>query len=101
MMKWRNIYDAKCRVCGRVIWVDMSHHLWLMHSAYVCYWRCPVPACPCWFTSELDGISVCLYFVNVHHFTEGRGYSFGDCLQEFGIKWFDNRTFFAERETTS
>ena len=89
-----------CPECGRVIRVDMSHHLRLMHMTHVCYWRCPVLVCPLWFTSELNGISACLHIMNVHHFSEGRGYSFYECLREFGIKWFGSRAFFAERETS-
>ena len=83
-----------------MIRVNMSNLLQLMHTAHECYWRCPVLTCPRWFTSELGGVSACLHLVNVHSFSEGRGYSFSDCLQEFGIKWFDSRAFFAEKEKT-
>ena len=78
MVKWRNINDARCRECGRVIRVNMPNHLQFMHTVHECYWRCLVPACPRWFTSELGGISACLHLVNEHNFSEGRGYSFSD-----------------------
>ena len=77
---WCSINDVKCPECGRVIRVNMLRHLRLMHTTHVCYWRCPVPACPLWFTSELNGKD----HIEHHHFNEGRGYSFYECLQEFG-----------------
>ena len=80
-----------------MIWVNMSHHLRLTHTTHVCYWRCQVPSCPLWFTSELNGND---NIENIHHFKEGRGYSFYECLREFGLKWFGSRTFFAEKNTT-
>ena len=35
----------------------------------------------------------------IHSFTEGRGYSFYDCLRQFGLEWFGRRSFFAQRDT--
>ena len=46
LANWRSINDAKCPECARVIRVNMSRHLQLMHTTLVCYWRCPAPACP-------------------------------------------------------
>ena len=67
------------------------------HPTHVCYWRYPVPSCPLWFTSELNGKD---HIENTHHFREGRGYSFYECLQEFGLEWFGRRAFFTEKNTT-
>ena len=67
------------------------------HTTHVCYWRCPVPSCPLWFTSELNGKD---RIENIHHFREGRGYSFDECLRKFGLEWFGSRQFFAEKSTT-
>ena len=97
LANWRSINDAKCPECARVIWVNMSRHLRLMHTTLVCYWRCPVPACPLWFTSELNGKD---HIENIHHFKEGRGYYFYECLREFGLECFGSRAFFAEKKTT-
>ena len=75
----------------------MSRHLRLSHTEHVCYWRCPVPSCPLWFTSELNGKD---HIENIHHFREGRGYSLYECLRKFGLEWFGSRKFFAEKSTT-
>ena len=80
-----------------MIRVNMSRHLRLTHTTHVCYWRCPVPSCPLWFTSEQNGKD---HIENIHHFREGRGYSFYECLREFGLEWFGSRAFFAEKNTT-
>ena len=56
--------DARCPECARVIRVNMSRHLRLSHTAHVCYWRCPVPSCPLWFMSELNGKD---HIENIHH----------------------------------
>ena len=77
--KWRSINDVRCPECGRVIRVNMSRHLQLTHMTHVCYWRCPVPSCPLWFISELNGKD---HIENIHHFREGRG----ECLREFGLE---------------
>ena len=50
-----------------------------------------------WFSSELNGKD---HLKRIHNFTEGRGYSFYDCLRQFGFKWFGRRTFFDQREVT-
>ena len=65
----------------------------LTHTTHVCYWRCPFPACPLWFTSELNGKD---RIENTHHFRESRGYSFYECLGKFGLEWFGSRQFFSE-----
>ena len=89
--------NAKCPECSCVIWVNMSRHLRLMHTTHVCYWRCPAPDCPLWFTSELNGKD---HIERTHRFKEGRGYSFYECLREFRLEWFGSRAFFAERKVS-
>ena len=97
LAKWRSINDARCPECARMIRVNMSRHLRLTHTTHVCYWRCPVPFCPLWFTSELNGKD---HIENIHNLREGRGYSFYECLREFVLEWFGSRAFFAEKNTT-
>ena len=50
-----------------------------------------------WFVSELNGKD---HLERIHSFTEGRGYSFYDCLRQFGLKWFGRRSFFDQQEET-
>ena len=50
-----------------------------------------------WFSSELNGKD---HLERIHSFREGLGYSFHDCLRQFGLEWFGRRTFFEEREVT-
>ena len=66
-----------------------------MHTRYVCYWRCPVHACPLWFTSELHGND---HIEHTHHFREGCGHSFYECLRKFGLEWFGSHGFFEQRK---
>ena len=80
-----------------MIRVNISRHLRLSHTTCQCFWRCPVPTCPMWFASELNGKD---HLERIHNFTEGRGYSFYDCLRQFGLEWFGRRTFFDQREVT-
>ena len=75
----------------------MSRHLRLSHTTCQCFWRCLVPCCPMWFASELNGKD---HLERIHNFTEGRGYSFDDCLRQFGLEWFRQRSFFDQRDTT-
>ena len=49
-----------------------------------------------WFASELNGKD---HLERIHNFTEGRGYSFYDCLRQFGLEWFGWRSFFDQRDT--
>ena len=56
----------------------------------------PVPSCPMWFASEINGKD---HLEWIHSFTEGRGYSFYDCLRQFGLEWFGRRSFFGQRDT--
>ena len=49
-----------------------------------------------WFASELNGKD---HLERIHSFTEGRGYSFYDCLRQFGLEWFGRRSFFDQRDT--
>ena len=55
--------------------------------------------CPAWFASALFGKDH-LEEVHVHNFSEGRGYSFHECLRRFGLEWFRRRSFFDQRGTT-
>ena len=47
--------------------------------------------------SELNGKD---HLERIHNFTEGRGYSFYDCLRQFGLDWFGRRSFFDQRQET-
>ena len=76
----------------------MSRHLRLSHTTCQCFWRCPVPSCPMWFASELYGND---HLEQIHNFSEGRGYSFYECLHKFGLEWFGRCSFFDQRNTTS
>ena len=95
--RWRSVDDARCPECACVICVNMSRHMRLTHTTHVCYWICPVPSCPLWFTSELNGKD---HIENIHHFREGRGYSFYECHRKFGLEWFGGRQFFAVKHTS-
>ena len=53
--EWKSVNTSKCPKCDRVIRVNMARHLHLVHTTYVCFWRCPVSTCPLWFASELNG----------------------------------------------
>ena len=55
LKKWQSVNDARCPECARSIRVNMSHHIRLAHTVCQCFWRCPVPTCPMWFVSELNG----------------------------------------------
>ena len=74
----------------------MSRHLRLSHTSCQCFWRCPVPSCPMWLASELNRKD---HLERIHSFTEGRGYSFYDCLCQFGLEWFGRLSFFDQRDT--
>ena len=39
-----NVNDARYPECNRLIRVIMASHFRLVHSEYVCFWRCPVPS---------------------------------------------------------
>ena len=97
LQKWQSINDARCPECNRLIRVNMSRHLRLSHTTCQCFWRCPVPSCPMWFASELNGKD---HLERIHNFTEGRGYSFYDCSRQFGLEWFGRRSFFDQKDTT-
>ena len=75
----------------------MSRHLRLSHTTCQCFWRCPVSSCPTWFASELYGK---YHLEQTHSFSEGRGYSYYECLRRFGLEWFGRRSFFDQRVTT-
>ena len=97
LRKWQSVNDASCPHCRRVIRVYMSHHLRAGHTECQCFWRCPVSSCPMWFTSELNGKD---HLERIHNFKEGQGYSFNDCLRQFGLEWFGRRSFFDKRDVT-
>ena len=50
-----------------------------------------------WFSSELNGKD---HLESIHNFKEGQGYSFYDCLRQFGLEWFGRRSFFDQRDVT-
>ena len=50
-----------------------------------------------WFSSELNGKD---HLECIHNFKEGQGYSFYECLRQFGLEWFGCRSFFDQREVT-
>ena len=81
-----------------MILVNMARHLRLVHSDYVCFWRCPVASCSLWFTSQLNAKD---HIENIHRFCEGRGTSFYECLQTYGLEWFGSRKFFDERRSAN
>ena len=85
----------RCPECARLICVNMSRHMRLTHNMYVSYWRCPVPSCPLWFTSELNGKD---HIENIHHFREGQFY---ECLRKFGLEGFSSQQFFFAEKTTT
>ena len=97
LRRWQNVNDAKCPVCDGLIRVNMSRHLRLSHTICQCFWRCPVPSCPTLFASELYGKD---HLEEMHKFSEGRGYSYYECLRRFGLEWFGRRSFFDQRVTT-
>ena len=72
----------------------MACHLRLVHTQYVCFWRCPALSCLLWFTSELNAKD---HIEGIHHFREGHGTSFYECLRQYGMEWFGSRTIFNGR----
>ena len=88
LRKWQSVNDGRCPECARSIRVNMSRHLRLSHTICQCFWRCPVPTCPMWFASELNGKD---HLERIHNFMEGRGYSVYDYLRKFGLEWFGRR----------
>ena len=66
LTKWKSVNDTRCQECARLIRVNMARHLLLVHTTYVCFWRCLV----------------------------GCGTSFYECLRKYGLEWFGSRTFF-------
>ena len=94
LAKWKNVNDTHCPECARIIPVNMARHLRLVHSDYVCFWRCPVARCSLWFTSELNAKD---YIENIHRFREGRSTTFYECLWTYGLEWFGSRSFFDGR----
>ena len=94
LKKWKNVNDGQCPECTRPIRVNMARHLRLVHTKYVCFWRCPVLSCSPWFTSELNAKD---HIEGIHHFKEGHGTSFYECLRQYGMEWFGSRAFFEGR----
>ena len=98
LKKWTKVNDTKCPECGQHICVNMSQHLRQMHTDYICFWRCPIPDCPCWFQSELNAKD---HIKRIHRFQEVRGHSFYECLRGFGLEWFGSRKFFDQRKSAT
>ena len=98
LKKWRSVNNSRCPECDRPIKVNMARHLRLVHTKYVCFWRCPVLSCSLWFTSELNAKD---HIEGIHKFQEGHGTSFYECLRQYGIEWFGSRTFFEGRKQTT
>ena len=97
LRKWQSVNNASCPHCHRTIRVNMSCHLRAAHTECQCFWWCLVFSCPMWFSSELNGKD---HLERIHNFKEGQGYSFYECLRQFGIEWFGRRSFFDQREVT-
>ena len=98
LKKWKSVNNGRCPECERVIKVNMARHLRLVHTKYVCFWRCPVLSCSLWFTSELNSKD---HIEGIHHFEEGHGTSFYECLRQYGMEWFGSRAFFEGRRQAS
>ena len=88
LRKWQSVNDASCPHCHRIR-VNMSLHLRAAHTECQCFWQCPVSSCPMWFSSELNGKD---HLERIHYFKEGQGYSFYECLRQFGLEWFGRRS---------
>ena len=98
LKKWKSVNNSRCPECDRPIKANMARHLRLVHTKYVCFWRCPVLSCSLWFTSELNAKD---HIEGIHKFQEGHGTSFYECLRQYGIEWFGSRTFFEGRKLTN
>ena len=98
LKKWKSVNNSRCPECARSIKVNMARHLRLVHTKYVCCWRCPVLSCSLWFTSELNAKD---HIEGIHHSEEGHGTSFYECLRQYGIEWFGSRAFFEGRTQTT
>ena len=70
LKKWKSVNNSRCPECVRAIKVNRARHLRLVHTKYVCFWRCPVLSCSLWFTSELNAKD---HIEGIHHFEEGHG----------------------------
>ena len=55
-------------------------------------------SCSLWFTSELNAKD---HIEGIHHFHEGHGTSFYECLRQYGMEWLGSRTFFDGRRQAS
>ena len=89
---------SRCPECNRLIKINMGCHIRLMHTTYVCFWKCPVMSCSLWFTLELNATD---HIEGVHKLQEGHGTSFYECLRQYGIESFGSRTFFETRRQTT
>ena len=98
LKKWKSVNNSRCPECAQSIKVNIAHHLRLVHTKYVCFWRCPVLSCSLWFTSELNAKD---HIEGIQHFEEGHGTSFYECLRQYGIEWFGSRAFFEGRRQTT
>ena len=94
--KWISVNNTRCPECARQIRVNMARHLRLVHTTDVCFWRCPVLSCSFWFMSEINAKD---HIENIHHFRQGRGNSFYESLQKYGLEWFGSVGFLRRTET--
>ena len=95
LKRWKSVNDSECPDCGNVIKINMGRHIRLKHTTYMCFWRCPVLSCSLWFKSELNAKD---HIEGIHHFKEGHGLSFYECLRRHGMEWFASRRFFDQRQ---
>ena len=98
LKQWKCVNGSKCPDCGELIKINMGRHIRLKHTTYQCFWRCPVLSCSLWFKSELNAKD---HIEGIHHFKEGHGLSFYECLRRHGMEWFASRRFFDERNSTT
>ena len=94
LKQWKCVNGSKCPDCGELIKINMGRHIRLKHTTFQCLWRCPVLSCSLWFKSELNAKD---HIEGIHHFKEGHGLSFYECLRRHGMEWFASRRFFDER----
>ena len=60
---YQQVRPMPCRFCGKVIRVDMYHHVARLHLDLVQLWRCPIAWCTTWKGSPQD----CLEHVRSGH----------------------------------
>ena len=98
LKQWKCVNGSGCPDCGELIKINMGRHIRLKHTTCQCFWRCPVLSCSLWFRSGLGAKD---HIEGIHHFKEGHGLSFYECLRRHGMEWFASRRFFDERNSTT